>query len=105
MTGPAAPVVPLALARPRVNRRYLGSLRDIRAGRIDPLTEAINDASDTDPVLREMLDSKQSGIVYVASLKRFVVIAVGKGTKVHIATAATREEAEELLRTAPGRTV
>ena len=98
MTGPLGIVPPL---QPPPERRYLGNLRDIRAGRTDPLTETLNDASDRDPVLRELMDSRQSGIVFVASLKRFVVLAVGKGKSVAVTMAATREEAERLLENAP----
>ena len=99
MSGPLGLVPPLAPPPPR---RYLANLADIRRGKADPLTEAINSASNEDPVLAELMDSKQSGIAFVSSLGRFVVLAVGKGTKVHIATAATREDAERLLEAGPG---
>ena len=100
MTGDIRLVPPPAPA----GRRYLGSLRDIRAGRIDPLSELLNDASDREPGLRQLMDSKQSGIVFSPLVGKFVVLAVGKGAKVHIATADTRKDAERLLEAGPGRT-
>ena len=96
MTGP------LGLVPPPPARRYAVSLRDIRAGKVDPLSEALNAAADREPELRRLMDSRASGIVFSPSLGRFVVFSVGTGTKVHITTAATREAAERLLAAGPG---
>ncbi len=90
----SAQVVPLALARPRIKRRYLVDLAAIRRGKVDSLSETINDASSREPELRALLDSKASGIVFSPSLEKYVVLAVGKGKRVSVTPAATREAAE-----------